>query len=115
MWFLFFILNGISTFLPGKEVTYPIQTTDSVKNQLVAYPVVYFLPETRWGFGFAGLYNFRFKGEPPASNPSLIQFTASYTQRKQILLTIPVELYWNNNTWKLKGEFSYFRYLYNFY
>lgn len=35
---------------------------DTIKrNQLLAYPIVFFLPETKWGFGAAGLYNFRFK------------------------------------------------------
>jgi len=90
-------------------------TRDTVTNQLLAYPVVYFLPETRWGFGAAGFYNFRFKGEPGSSNPSIVQFTVSYTQKKQLLLTIPMEWYWGHNTWKMDGEFSYFRYQYNFY
>ncbi|MGB4959065.1 MAG: BamA/TamA family outer membrane protein [Saprospiraceae bacterium] len=85
------------------------------KSQFLAYPVAFYLPETRWGFGVAGFYNFRFSGEPPTSNPSQIQFTASYTQNKQVLLALPFELYRFENRLKLKGEFGYFRYVYNFY
>lgn len=89
---------------------------DSVAdNQFFIYPFVFYLPETRWGFGAVGLYNFRFKGERFDSNPSQIQFTVNYTQNKQINLIIPFELYKFNNLWKLKGEIAYFRYLYNFY
>lgn len=89
--------------------------TTKIKNQLIAYPVVFYLPETRWGFGGAGLYNFRFKGESSTSNPSQVQFVLSFTQNKQVIVTFPFELYLQENLWKLKGELSYYRYLYKFY
>lgn len=89
---------------------------DTIKrNQLLAYPIVFFLPETKWGFGAAGLYNFRFKNESKDSNPSQIQFAASYTQNKQIILTFPFELYFNENIWKLKGEIAFYKYSYKYY
>ena len=86
-----------------------------VDDQFFIYPIVFYLPETRWGFGAVGLFNFRFKGERHDSNPSQIQFTSNYTQNKQVNFIIPFELYRFNNKWKLKGEVAYFRYLYNFY
>ncbi|MBL0024530.1 MAG: BamA/TamA family outer membrane protein [Saprospiraceae bacterium] len=89
--------------------------TTQIKNQILAYPIIYYLPETRWGFGGAGFYTFRFSDEPLNSNPSQIQFTFSITQKKQYIFTIPFEIYRNKNLWKFKGEVSYYRYLYNFY
>ena len=81
--------------------------TTKIKNQILAYPVVFYLPETRWGFGAAGLYNFRFSDVPSESNPSQIQLIASYTQNKQLILVMPFELFRKNNTWKIKGEMTY--------
>lgn len=89
--------------------------TTIIQNQFLAYPVVFYLPETRWGFGGAGLYNFRFKNEPAESNPSQIQFVTSFTQNKQLILLFPFEFYKKNNHWKLKGELSYFKYQFNYY
>jgi len=85
------------------------------KNQLISYPIVFFLPETNLGFGGAGVFTFRFRDETPSSNPSQLQFLAAYTLNKQTLLSFPFELYRKNNLWKFKGELSYYNYVYNFY
>lgn len=92
-----------------------LSDTLKTKNQILAYPIIFLLPETGWGLGGAGFYNFRFRDESAESNPSQIQFTLSVTQKKQFLFTIPFEIYINQNLWKFKGELSYYRYLYNFY
>lgn len=89
--------------------------TIKIKNQFLAYPVVFYLPETRWGFGAAGLYNFRFTDESSTSNPSQVQLIASYTQNRQLIFVMPFELYRNSNIWKIKGELTYFRYQFNAY
>jgi outer membrane protein assembly factor BamA len=101
--------------LMGQKKENIIIDSTSLKNQVIAYPVIFYLPETRWGFGAAGLYNFRFRNESSTSNPSQIQFVTSFTQNKQVILTFPFELYFKENLWKLKGEVSYYRYLYKFY
>lgn len=110
---LLILFVSISQNLWG-SITIKTDSTGS-KNQILAYPVVFYLPETRWGFGAAGVYSFRFKNEPAESNPSQIQLIASYTQNKQILFIMPFELYRNNNIWKIKGELTYFRYQFNAY
>lgn len=98
------------TFLNVKDTLQPKKS-----NQFLAYPIVFFLPETRWGFGAGGFYNFRFRNESLSSNPSIVQFAISYTQNKQILVTFPFELYFKENLWKFRGELSYYQYVYNFY
>jgi outer membrane protein assembly factor BamA len=109
----FFAIFGFISQCLGSGT--PEQDSSKSGNQFLAYPVVFYLPETRWGFGGAGLYNFRFKGESALSNPSQIQFAVSYTQNKQVLITFPFELYFKENTWKIKGDLNYFEYLYKFY
>lgn len=89
--------------------------TTHIKNQFLAYPIVFYLPETHWGAGSAGYYNFRFKNESSSSNPSQLQFDFSITQNRQVIMTLPFELYRGGNKWKFKGELSYYKYQYNFF
>lgn len=89
---------------------------DSTKNfSLTAFPLVYYLPESSFGFGGAGIATFRFKGESIETRPSSFQFGATYTLKKQILLFLPFELYKMNEEYRLVGELGYFKYFYNFY
>lgn len=89
--------------------------TTKVKNQLLGYPIAYYLPETGFGGGFAGFYTFRFKGETTKSNPSQILTSLSYTQKNQVLLSAISELYKFENKLKIKAELGYFKYRYNFF
>ena len=82
---------------------------------LVAYPVAFYLPETRLGFGGAGIAAFRFKGEKASSRPSQLTLGFAYTLNKQILFYLPYELYWQDENWLAKGEIGYYRYFFNFY
>ncbi len=92
------------------------ETRDTTKNfSLTAFPLVYYLPESSFGFGGASIATFRFKGELPESRPSSFQLGATYTLKKQILLFMPFELYKNNEMYRLVGELGYFKYFYNFY
>jgi outer membrane protein assembly factor BamA len=94
-----------------------VLTEDSLgtKNQFVGYPIAFYLPETRWGFGAAGFYIFRFKGEDVTTNPSQVQLAVTYTQNKQVIFLMPFEVYHKNNVWKFKGELGYFRYQFNYF
>ncbi len=103
-----FVLANFSFHIPNEDSL-------KIRNQFLAYPIAYYLPETRWGFGGAGFYNFRFKGEPSTSFPSQLQFAATYTINKQLVILIPFELYKKNNLYKSKGELTYFKYLFNYY
>ncbi len=111
---LYFVYICPQTLL-SQKVVQPIADSIQKNNQFLGYPIAFFLPETNFGFGGAGVYTFRFKDEKPTSNPSQIQFLAAYTLNKQTLLSFPFELYRKNNLWKFKGELSYYNYVYNFY
>jgi hypothetical protein len=85
------------------------------KNSILVYPILFYLPETRFGGGLACIYTFRFRGADKASNPSQIRFSADITQNKQFFIQLPFELYTRNELWKFKGEIDFFNYFYYHY
>lgn len=85
-------------------------TIVSHKNGLFFTPVLYFSPDTRWGFGGAGVYAFHMKDkEDPLdlTRTSYVQFLADYTMNNQT----DVWAYWSVFTRKeryyLKGEMRF--------
>ncbi len=89
---------------------------DTVKNvKFTPLPIVFFLPETGFGFGALGLLTFRSKGESIENRPSTVQLGLTYTTKKQILLFAPFELYAKEAQWRFVGELGYYKYFYNFY
>ena len=84
------------------------------RSTLIPLPIVFFTPETSWGFGAAGIYSFHFKQDSINSRPSQIQFGFAYTLRNQVLSYLPFQLFFKNGKYKVYGELGYYRYLYEF-
>lgn len=103
-----------STTLKAQE---EVSKTDSLekKSYLLAFPVAFRFPETRWGAGVASLLNFYFDMEDSLSPPSQIQLGAAYTQNKQVLSSLPFHLFWGQRKNVAYGELSYYRYSYNYF
>jgi len=92
-----------------------VAETDTIGgNRFLAVPVIFFLPETRWGFGATGIYNFRFKDEPMTTRSSQVAPGFAYTLEKQLLLYMPFTLYWEEQQNYSYGEVGYYRYFYLF-
>ena len=93
------------------------QEKDTTEKSFKAYPlpVVYFTPETDWGFGAVSLFSFRLKGEPKESRNSQFQFGGAYTQRDQLLFYLPFQLYYKNEKYYAFGELGYYKYSYRFF
>ena len=102
------------TYLSAQEIQVPVDTTTKKVN-IVAFPIVFYLPQTSLGLGVGGITTFRLKNEPLISRPSSVQFGAAYTFNKQLLLYLPFEIYKNNEKWKIFGEIGYYAYFYYFY
>jgi outer membrane protein assembly factor BamA len=102
-----FFLSGLSKI--------SAQEKDTLKNTFLAYPLVFYLPETRYGAGLATSYNFRFNKKDTISPPTQIQFGGAYTQNKQILIYLPFDAYWRERKNQLSGEIGYYDYLYYFF
>lgn len=107
---LFFALIFLSLPFLSKA-----QLLDSAGLKKTALPIVFFLPETSWGFGVSGLGTFRLNGESPNTKTSSVILGASYTLKDQILTFALYELYKKNEDVRIKGELGYYRYFYNFF
>jgi len=79
-----------------------------------AYPFVFYLPETRWGFGGAAVYTFRPKNDT-RSRTSNIQLGAAYTLNKQILTYLSYNILLDKDRWLFKGELGYYDYFYPYF
>lgn len=73
-------------------------------------PLLFYTPDTRWGIGAAGILTFR--GNPLRSS---VSFSVAYTQRKQLLLWFPYQIYGRRGRWRAYGEIGYYRYLYQYF
>lgn len=94
----------------------PQQQNDTIKNLKVnVLPVVFYLPETGLGYGVLGLSTFRMPGEEVTTRPSSVQLGLTFTTKKQFLLFVPYELYFDEEKWRLRGEFGYYKYFYNYF
>lgn len=85
------------------------------KASSLAVPVVFYVPETRFGFGAAGIHNFYFDRQDTVSPPSQLQLGVAYTQNKQILIYHTFQLFWRQRLWNLRGELGYYRYSFFFF
>ncbi len=88
--------------------------SSGIQGKWVVLPLVFFTPETNWGFGAASLYSFRFRRNDQRSRPSQFQIGFAYTLRDQILAYLPFQLFLRNDRYKVYGELGYYRYVYEF-
>lgn len=90
------------------------EKSDSIIFQHTVVPLVFFLPETSFGFGATGISTFRKSEHTKQTRPSQVLYSAVYTLKNQLLLFVPFEFYGNNNDSRLKGELGYYQYFYNY-
>lgn len=88
---------------------------DSSENKTTLLPLVFFLPETGFGFGGTGISTFRFKNELASSPVSRVSYVAAYTLKRQLLLIVPFELYQKNGKIRHKGELGFYKFFYNYF
>lgn len=86
----------------------------SLKPFFAGYPIAFFTPETRWGFGAAGVYNF-FPGEHKSTRPSQLQIGGAYTLNKQLLSFCFYNIFLDDDKHNLYGELAYYDYFYQYY
>jgi outer membrane protein assembly factor BamA len=77
---------------------------DTIKNSLTILPAVFYMPETKLGFGVYPNYIFRFS---PHCRPSNLAFLAFYTIKKQISVSFDPSLYFDDNRYILSGTVFY--------
>lgn len=90
------------------------QSDSLSRARILALPIVFYSPDTRWGFGASGILTFYTNKNAPGRRSS-ITFGGAYTQLKQVLFYAPFQVYFNQDRWWLYGELGYYRYVYNFF
>lgn len=117
----FFILLSLfaaTLVCPVLQAQSPV-STDSLPRKkrytVFAVPVLFYTPETRFGFGASGLLYFNFKNDSAFAPKSSLSLGLAYTQNKQFLSTLPFNLFIRNRSYQLYGEITYNKFFYNFY
>lgn len=72
---------------------------------LTLLPIIYYTPETRLAFGLGSLITYRFGLVFKKARPSTMFIGAIYTQLKQFTFQIKPEIYLNDNSLFLAGNF----------
>lgn len=72
----------------------------------VVLPIIFCMPETRWGLGVGGLLTYRAKGSPENARPSSLYFQAYYTQNKQYGIELKPEIYLKNEAYIINAYFK---------
>lgn len=89
------------------------QETDSAAARytgaLIVAPLVYYQPETRWAFGGGAVYTFT-DTEQPENNPGLLKALLVYTLERQVQSELGGDLFFQNNTYYLSFNLTYYRY-----
>ncbi|MCP5108681.1 MAG: BamA/TamA family outer membrane protein [bacterium] len=75
------------------------------KNRIIAAPIVFYTPETKFAFGAAGSYIFRLAGCKKETRPSSISPIVIYTTKKQFQAGLNSDLYFKNNNYRLETQF----------
>lgn len=75
-------------------------------------PLVFYTPETRWGFGGASVFTGKLDS---LSKASQMQLGFAYTQNKQWLFYLPFQLWIQQNKYYVSGELGYYLYSYFYY
>ncbi len=77
---------------------------------LVPLPVIFYQPETGFGFGVTALYYYRLTAGDTISPPSSLAPVAIYTTKNQLILGLWSEMYLDQDRWRINSEISYSRF-----
>lgn len=90
-------------------------TAGNKRAGFLAYPFMFYTPETGFaGGGTAGRY-FREPGSAVNSRPSLTMLTLIYTQKRQIIAGILGDLYWGDEAYNAAASLGYVKFPSSFY
>ncbi|MDH5196646.1 MAG: BamA/TamA family outer membrane protein [Gemmatimonadota bacterium] len=90
----------------AQDTTPPDSALDQDGSTIVPLPILFYQPETKFGFGLLGTYYFRPGATPRSVPPSEIGGFAIYTTRKQIVTAVSTRLYLSGGALRLAGGLS---------
>ena len=101
----------------GGSDTTSTQQEEANGNSLIPLPVVFYQPETGFGFGLTAMYFLRSSGSADADSTAETQLQSSYiapvaiyTLKKQIILSARIELYPNRGDYRILGEAGFIKF-----
>jgi hypothetical protein len=113
---LLFLLGIICCQFAQLYARIPVDSLQQKKRyKLTALPIIFYTPETRLGFGASGLFVFNLKKDSIGAQRSSMSLGFAYTLNKQILFTLPYNIFLKNRSYQLYGELAYNKFFYNFY
>jgi outer membrane protein assembly factor BamA len=96
----------------GGGSTIQAQAVLDTSARVIGLPVVFYSPDTRLGFGGGGVLTFYTKDAPQRSS---VTFSLAFTQRKQVLIWFPYQIYLDRGKYIFYGEVGWYDYLYQFF
>jgi hypothetical protein len=83
--------------------------------KVLPLPLFWYTPETKFGFGVAAMFNFRFNKKDTAYRVSTIQIGEAFTQEKQWINFSSFQLFPAKEKFYIYGEAGFYKYRYYFY
>ncbi len=112
----FLLATGV-IFLAFAYIAHGRGVSDSLKPNrrpvIIALPIVYYTPDTRWGFGAAA--NYSFFADDISLKKSNISIGLSFTQNRQAAVYLPFQIFLSEDKYWLYGELGFYDYLYYFF
>lgn len=79
-------------------------------SSLIPLPVIFYQPETGFGFGASAIYYYRYTPADTVSPPSSVAPIAIYTSKNQLILGVWSEMYVAEDRWRISSGISYSRF-----
>ena len=83
--------------------------------ELMAFPIIYYSPETKLAGGAALNYMFQLAGNEGGKRPSSVMPYLIYTQMKQIICMVDLNFYWDGDKYNIYSEIGYSKFPGKFY
>ncbi len=83
------------------------EDTTRFQPRLVLAPIVYYQPNTSFGFGFGTRMLFKTRGAGPETRTSNIPIGISYTLKNQVFFTSGYTIFFPEEKWLVRGNLNY--------
>jgi len=85
----------------------PPVDTNAFRAKVVLAPIVYYQPNTSFGFGFGASMLFKPRGAGPETRTSNIPIGISYTLKNQVFFTSGYTIFFPEERWLFRGNLNY--------
>ncbi len=110
---LFCLALGFAPPASGQEEAAPDTVASASEGRaedtssLIPLPIIFYQPETGFGFGASAVYYYRFTAGDTISPPSSLSPIAIYTSKNQLILGVWSEMYVAEDRWRISSGVSY--------